>query len=545
MYVERLIEFAEENSNLFPPMGYKDKSIQWIVDVESAGLTVTPVDDLTLTVPNIGRSSNTRPILLADRPDYIFGYYDNEKNNKRSKERHLAFINLLEQYVTDTEDQEVSLLIRHLKDNPEININFKMSDNIVFRIDDEMYLHDKKSVVTFWEQYVKQSSGRESTFTCMFCLEKRPVLQRHLTDFPLGRERTKMISANENAYESHQLKNSEIAPTCSECERKYGKALTYLLSRHKDRQLVGGPHMFALGDMTYIYWIRKDEQLNGSLSDFIAPTRRQTESHMRDLLEQTFSGVSVERDVNNFCLLSLSANKARLVVRDYVEDSAGHIKERITRFFDAQDVGQERYYGIYSLASAMYSKPRNQMQKYAIEEWMNWLLHGRPLSGKILIPVLRRIQAEGTMYPQHGAVIKSWLVSQNDNGEDWDMMIKNKTKAYITGQVFAILERIQYVATNQKRTITGRFFSSASTTPRSVMGMLIRNSQYYLEKLSSSKEKGSANRFKRELGERLSKLDVFPPTLKLEQQAEFALGYYHQRQTYYESKNKNEKEDEQ
>src|SRR5699024_6044236 len=113
----------------------------------------------------------------------------------------------------------------------------------------------------------------------------------------------------------------------------------------------------------------------------------------------------------------------------------------------------------------------------------------------------------------------------------------NKTKAYITGQVFAILERIQYVATNKERTITGKFFASASTTPRSVMGLLIRNTQYYLEKLMTIKDKrGAAINLQKELGESLRELDEFPTTLKLEQQAEFALGYYHQRQTYFESK---------
>src|SRR5699024_12091744 len=49
-----------------------------------------------------------------------------------------------------------------------------------------------------------------------------------------------------------------IAPTCFECEQKYGKSLEYLLARHKDRKLVGGPHMYSVGGVTYVYWIRKD-----------------------------------------------------------------------------------------------------------------------------------------------------------------------------------------------------------------------------------------------------------------------------------------------
>src|SRR5699024_2976229 len=184
-----------------------------------------------------------------------------------------------------------------------------------------------------------------------------------------------------------------IAPTCFECEQKYGKSLEYLLARHKDRKLVGGPHMYSVGGVTYVYWIRKDEQLKGNLSLFVSPKKEQNLSDMRHLLEQVFKEVTMDPNMNNFCLLVLSANKARLVIREYVEDSAGRIKERIEKFFDAQDVGQGIYYGIYALASTMYKKPSNQMQKYAIEEWMGWFLYGRPLSGRVLLPVLREIQS--------------------------------------------------------------------------------------------------------------------------------------------------------
>lgn len=544
MYMQRLIEFADENVDKFPPMGYKTKRVQWIVDVEESGLMISPVKNLMLTVPDISRSSNTRPILLADKPDYVFGFSNNEKGEKRAKERQQSFINLLKAYVDKTGDVDVKLLIHHLESDLYIDDDFRIGDFVVFRVNDEDFLHEKKSVIDFWGEYVSQSDGEDSSFTCMFCNENRPILRRHSINFTIGRDRTKVISANENAYESYGLKNSEISPTCFECEQKYGKALEYLLTRHKDRKLFGGPHMYSLGGVTYVYWLRNREQLKGNLSTLVLPKDRQSLSDMRNLLEQVFKGVTIDPKVNNFCLLAVSANKARLVVREYVEDSAGRIKGRIEKFFEAQDVGQERYYGIYSLASTMYKKPSNQMQKYAIEEWMGWFLYGRPLSGRVLLPVLRRIQAEGAMYPQYGAVIKSWLVSQKDK-EEWNMPVKNRTDAYVNGQVFAILERIQYVATNQKRTITGKFFASASTTPRSVMGMLIRNTQYYLERLSSDKKrKGLANKFKEELGEMLAELDEFPSTLKLEEQAEFALGYYHQRQTYYESKNKNEKEDE-
>src|SRR5690625_4334623 len=123
MYIQRLIEFADENVDKFPPMGYKTKKIQWIVDIEESGLLISPVKNLMLTVPDISRSSNTRPILLADKPDYVFGFSVDEKGKKRARERQESFINLLKAYATETGDQDVKLLIHHLETDININKN--------------------------------------------------------------------------------------------------------------------------------------------------------------------------------------------------------------------------------------------------------------------------------------------------------------------------------------------------------------------------------------------------------------------------------------
>src|SRR5699024_11224995 len=75
-----------------------------------------------------------------------------------------------------------------------------------------------------------------------------------------------------------------------------------------------------------------------NLRPIMSPTDKQSKEDMRDLLSQTFKGLKVSRNINDFCLLSLSSNKGRLVVRDYVEDSIGKIKESIETFFEYQNI---------------------------------------------------------------------------------------------------------------------------------------------------------------------------------------------------------------
>lgn len=543
MYVDRLIEFAEKHHDKLPPIGFTEKKIDWIVDIDDENeFTFSPIkNQVQHAVPEASRSSNIKPFLIVDKSDYVFGMFEDKSQKKRSEERHEAYKHLLKKYVEETGDSDVKRLLQLLNKPVSLPKGIRLNHFIMFRIRNEDLLHESKKVKSYWENHIKPKESKNSfVVPCMFCQKTNPVMKRHTINFLIGPDRTKMISANQNAYESHGLKNSYSAPTCYVCEQKYGKALEFLLQRYKGKEKPGGPHMFQIGDITYVYWLRGKKQVDNLLSVFASPTEKQTSEDIKDLLNQVFRGLPIKRDTNDFCLLALSANKGRLVVRDYVEDSIGNVKERLEIFFEAQNVGNKRFYGIYTLASTMYKEPRNQMQKYSLEEWIGWFLYGRRLSGRILLPILKRIQAEGTMYPQYGSAIKSWLVSQNE-GVKWTVRVDENSNrpAYVTGRIFAILERIQYMATETDNTIASKFFGSASTTPRSIMGMLIRNAQHHLNKLKNT-NKGSAINLEKRLGQALQLINKFPTTLSLEQQGEFSLGYYHERQSFFTSKKKGE-----
>lgn len=548
MYVNRLIEFAETHPEELLPLGFKRKRVQWIADIANGRLNLVNAQNMWLSVPDIARSSGTKAILLVDKADYVFGISDTKGNEERSQKRHDAYLALLDEYAKEVNDVDIQRLLTCLRDEEAVKESLwdaellKMNDIIVFRIRDEEYLHDKTEVRKFWEKYIQPvPEDEDENLVCMFCGEAGPVMDRHTINFLIGPDRTKLISANENAYESHGLKKSKSAPTCYRCEQKYGQTLEYLLTPYKGKK-PGGPHMFRLGELTYVYWLREENQLT-NLFGLMAPEKKQKKEDMEELVNQVFKGLPLERDLNNFCLLVLSANKGRLVIRDYIEDSIGLLKKRIEQFFEAQDVGANRYYGIYTLAATMYVDATKQMQKYALQEWMDWFLKGNRLSTRILIPLLKQIQVTGTMYPQHAAALKSWLVSQEGNIENersrWTVTTdkKSKSQAYVLGRLFAVLEKIQQEAIDTKNTITTKFFSSASTTPKSVMGLLIRNAQHHLIKLSKDEKKaGIARKYDERLAAIFENINDYPNTLDLEGQAEFGMGYYHEKQGFYTSK---------
>ncbi len=104
---------------------------------------------------------------------------------------------------------------------------------------------------------------------------------------------------------------------------------------------------------------------------------------------------------------------------------------------------------------------------------------------------------------------------------------ENMNPAYRCGRLLAVLEETQRQAIG-KATIVERFFGTASSAPASVFGRLLRGAQPHLSKLERDRP-GAYRALQNRLEEVQGGLSGFPRTLMLEDQAIFALGYYHQR----------------
>lgn len=86
-----------------------------------------------------------------------------------------------------------------------------------------------------------------------------------------------------------------------------------------------------------------------------------------------------------------------------------------------------------------------------------------------------------------------------------------------------------------------RYYTAASTTPALVIGKLSSLSQYHLSKIE---KKAFANRYLNLLSEIASKIgSKLPTTFMLEEQSQFALGYYQQRANLYKKNNEKKEEE--
>jgi CRISPR-associated protein Csd1 len=114
----------------------------------------------------------------------------------------------------------------------------------------------------------------------------------------------------------------------------------------------------------------------------------------------------------------------------------------------------------------------------------------------------------------------------------------NLSPGYRLGRLFAILEKIQEDAQpGINTTIRDRFYGAASSTPASVFPQLLKLKNHHLAKLSNPAFRRA---FEARLGEVFDGLQSMPPHLPMEEQARFAIGYYHQRQALFTKSPKHE-----
>ena len=110
---------------------------------------------------------------------------------------------------------------------------------------------------------------------------------------------------------------------------------------------------------------------------------------------------------------------------------------------------------------------------------------------------------------------------------------ENTNPGYLCGRLFAVLDKIQEDA-NHINSIRERYMNAASATPASVFATILNLSVHHAEKL----KEGSKTFYEKLKQEIIGKLpaEAFPAHLDMQDQGRFFVGYYHQRQDFFQKK---------
>jgi len=368
-----------------------------------------------------------------------------------------------------------------------------------------------------------------------------------------------LISYNFNATESYGLRGNENSSLCTRCARAYVVAFNWFLSNGSLKPNEKGKEIYMYknrknisDDTAVVFWLRN--AVETTLLDVLDNPK---EDSVRAIFDSVFEGRNTalrHLDTDTFYALTLSGTAARIAIRDWIETSLDNVRANLATWF--QDIEVVRYDPDRSKLvkhhprfSTLVWNVKSKSAKDVLHGRIGAVLwkcavmgHSPPLW--LLNAVLNRIRAEqGNVTPERVALLKLFLNRTSNNKEGVKYMAThdetNDNIAYVCGQIFSVLESIQYHASggNLNAGIRERFFSFASTMPSTAFGRLMKLAQHHLSKIRGDKP-GLAVNLDKKLQELMSRVEStrFPAVFSLEDQASFAIGYYHQRQKDFTTK---------
>lgn len=516
-----------------------------------------------LQVPEmVSRSSGVSANFLCDNAKYFLGI-ENEGANPRviecfqaAKKRHLEFLQNAEGTMAkavcryfeswNPEDAKANPVLQECWD--ELN----EGGNLIFCMKTRD-AQDDDEIRELWEQQLTQEKGG-ITGICLVTGKEAEIARTHrgIRGFPGAQSSGAMlVSFNAPAFESYGKEQSYNAPVGKYAEFAYTTALTYMLNQRE--------YCFSLGDSMLMFWAESGEENYQRTFGSFLKAKRDNQKEMKKVFGNLAKGIWVDlEDIKlnpeqNFYILCLAPNAARLSVRFFYRNSFGNILKNLAVHYErmkmVRPAWEEReYLGI----SEMLNETVNQKSKEKMpvsnmaSMVLKAILEDTAYPASLYTNTLIRIRAEqGKITYGRAAIIKAFLVKNYQWKEGENFMGLNdacEEPAYILGRIFAVLESIQQDANpGIKATIRDRYFNSACATPASVFPVLIKLKNSHIKKLERDTV-GAKIYYEKLLTDLLGRIEVkennngFSKKLSLEDQGKFMLGYYHQMQKRYEKK---------
>ncbi len=446
----------------------------------------------------------------------------------------------------------------------------------VFQISGETkYVHQVAPVKTWWSRQTDESSSKPDGFCLVtgrpanIAAIHNPAIKGVAGASGMG---AKLVSFNEQAYESYGKENARKvgqganSPIGEEATFAYCNALNWLLANRERR--------FRLGDATTVFWTDEPspaEQLMPWMISGNTPEDKNIFDRIQRIMQRLAVGTIGPDELGDpttpYYILGLSPNVARLSIRFWNSSTLGNLLVNLKKHFEdlriVRQWDETNSKNPDPLAPTVFqllrqtSRDADGIPPLLGGALIRAILFGTRYPESLITGVMNRIrviekkqQGEGTLDNVsylRASILKAWLI-RNHYQTITIMLDETSTNpGYLLGRLFAVLEKTQQDALpNINATIRDRFYSSASSTPRAVFGRLLRLYPSHLGKAQSewTSKIGSENALKRKNGREilnqniLDKLTDFPSHLNLQNQAQFALGYYHQRKAFYPSKPK-------
>lgn len=567
MILRALYDYYNRCGDL-PAYGMEMKEIGFLIVINKEGRFLRfedrRIDKKTaqqfLVKKSVGRSSAPVPNYLYDNSQYVFGYSD--KGDMLQMRKYFAVFKakVEEIYAVDTSNvdlcalhafyqQEPTIIVEKMKEDPlwediAKNLNKKYSTFTFLLEGDTIVMASKKYLVGLLDK--ERESGDS---LCLVTGGYGNNVETTTATMISGSQATAKLVAFQvkSGYDSYGKEKGHNAPISQEAEFAYTTALNHLLRSDSHNK-------FMVGSRTYLFWASSDSEAakasEDSLFAFFGKSDDDDPNRRVELVRQTFmsiynGSIAVHAD-DKFYILGLAPNAARIAVVYWAELALKDFAGLIYRHFcdmEIEDTRKEKktYVGLHSILGAVTLGGKSSDATPNLpDSVVKSIFQGVPYPASLFQSCIRRIRAEQSLNITRTAIIKAYLNRLNDNNnKKLDIMLdkENHNQGYLCGRLFAVLDKIQEDA-NNIHSIRERYMNSASATPATVFATILNLSVHHLEKLNT----GSQIHYEKLKQEIISKLDAdgFPTHLDLQDQGRFFVGYYHQRQNLFASKENKE-----
>lgn len=590
MILQALTEYYQRKGQAgeqLPARGFEEKEIPFILVIDEEGhflhwedtreLEGKKLVGKTFLVPKgVGRSGVT----AYSMANTLWGHYgfvlahpkevpaklgtqervrEEEKNQHMAKLQYQAFTQKVEEiHAALPHDQGVAAVLTFLQsenerakamdaDNPNwVNCKKINGCNVAFRLQGEpTALVCQSALVQAYQAALcdedEKSSGSQNGI-CLISGKESAIMRLHTKISGITKIPTPLAAVNRMAGESYGKVQGRNFPVGAQAEFEYTTALNTLLS---------SKNCFYIAKTTMLCWAEKAAPLETSLALFFCGSGVDTPDlqvgAVKSLYASIRNGAYIADDGSQrFYVLGLSPNDGRIVVRFWEQSTVAELSVRIAQYFE--DLRLERGTGtlypeymplLHLLCNLVLGGKANDLPPNLVGTVAQRILAGQPLPITLLQLALRRNRAEQKVDYPRASLIKAYL-NRAIRADRYHMkeipvaLDTNRNESgYCLGRLFAVLEKTQEEAIPGVNAGIGtRYYGAACSTPVTVFATLLRLNQHHLAKLSGGREVNLSKL----ISSIMDKLSEFPAHLPIEQQALFALGYYHQRQDLFTSK---------
>lgn len=516
---------------------------------------------ISLPMP-VKRSVGVASNFLYDNATYVFGY-DNSNKPDRAKQCFDCFRSVGNKVLENSDDEFSTVIKKFLQKDysefenlsdllTELNCTETTVDDILNKGANLLLMPlgkfptDSKAICESWNSYYEHSDAPKGV--CLVTgkddhiAKLHPVIKNIRGAQAAG---ASLVSFNATAFNSYGKENGYNAPVSEYSAFAYTSALNKLVSDNDHR-------IFA-GDTTVVCWTEDGESAYQDV--FAGIFNSDDELKQKDLRntivsivngnEVKWEGIPLNPS-NNFYILGISPNSARLSVRFFIQNTFGKVMENLLKNQQRMEMvkpGFEKFNYIplwRILGETVNKKSRDKKCKpHLAGDVLNSIINDYNYPSTLYYGILGRISAEQNINWVKASVLKAYLLKNYDSKYKEEITVdyneNSNNKAYLLGVLFSNLEEIQNTANpGIKSTIRDRYFTAASSTPSRVFPILIDLAQNHIKKIPNVGAKVNCQKM---LTKTMAKLgDKFPNRLKLDEKGMFQLGYYQRTQERFTGK---------